>query len=418
MESPNGHEVGNDSPKRRALVYVLLLLLFIGPVIVTGLTSLVFLLRSGELLELDEVVEKQVENGAFYGNALRDNEVAYKLALFKHHQPEVVVLGSSRALQIRDQFFTVPFVNMGRAMTEVESAAPIIETLIAGPKPKLLIISVDFWWFNPTLRQARLELRNSREAIDIVIPRSTSFELIPKTVFAPIQWVRNGLISARLVKETILGVKKQPARLGVGAVNGKILYAPDGSFVYYWVVGSAAEADEPSYFQFRGTLRDTALPTGYFAPADRPDEVVLEQFNALLARAQAEGIATITFLAPLAPPAYDSLMKPSDRTGYLNQLRQALFETNSYHRDYLDPSQFDSPPCEFADGMHGGEITYLRILVDIAEDSASGLHEFFDSEAAEEIIEKYSGRAMVPNPQFDSGLRESDFLGLGCVKTP
>ena len=64
------------------------------------------------------------------------------------HNPEIVSLGSSRVMQFRDSHFSGSFVNAGGAMNSIAEGRDFLEYIVDNDNLKLLIIGVDFWWFN------------------------------------------------------------------------------------------------------------------------------------------------------------------------------------------------------------------------------------------------------------------------------
>ena len=78
---------------------------------IPGLLSILFLLRSSELASFEGIALRQQETGEIYGSAVNGSNNLYKLELIRVRRPDVVVLGSSRVQQIREEFFDSSFVN-------------------------------------------------------------------------------------------------------------------------------------------------------------------------------------------------------------------------------------------------------------------------------------------------------------------
>ena len=115
-------EIAHPAPDgwlKRFFLSLVILALLAGLLLVPW--AVCWLTASGEL-DQEEVVARQAQ-GEFvlFGPGLAQDIMAYKLALYAAVKPEVVVLGSSRAGNVRAAFFERPFVNMAGAATDLES---------------------------------------------------------------------------------------------------------------------------------------------------------------------------------------------------------------------------------------------------------------------------------------------------------
>ena len=114
-----------DGWLKRFFLSLVILALLAGLLLVPW--AVCWLTASGEL-DQDEVVARQAQ-GEFvlFGPGLPQDIMAYKLALYAAVRPEVVVLGSSRAGNVRAAFFERPFVNMAGAATDLESLRLLVD---------------------------------------------------------------------------------------------------------------------------------------------------------------------------------------------------------------------------------------------------------------------------------------------------
>lgn len=76
----------------------------------------------------------------------------YKLLGIRQHQPEILVVGSSRAMQFRSELFPGherDFYNAGGILQGLADFEQLVALMHAGdvPVPRVLIITVDMWWF-------------------------------------------------------------------------------------------------------------------------------------------------------------------------------------------------------------------------------------------------------------------------------
>ena len=123
---------------------------FVAATILVHATWLVtpFFLRSGENWPYRDLVEFQRSNDAVFAPAAPFDNFEYKLTVTRQVRPQVVVLGSSRALGFQGRYFKVPFVNAGQAMRSLEEGELFLSKLLEVHKPQNIVITVDFWWFN------------------------------------------------------------------------------------------------------------------------------------------------------------------------------------------------------------------------------------------------------------------------------
>ena len=140
-------EIAHPAPDgwlKRFFLSLVILALLAGLLLVPW--AVCWLTASGEL-DQEEVVARQAQ-GEFvlFGPGLAQDIMAYKLALYAAVKPEVVVLGSSRAGNVRAAFFERPFVNMAGAATDLESLRLLVDRMLAVHRPKVVLLGLDFWW--------------------------------------------------------------------------------------------------------------------------------------------------------------------------------------------------------------------------------------------------------------------------------
>ena len=140
-------EIAHPAPDgwlKRFFLSLVILALLAGLLLVPW--AVCWLTASGEL-DQEEVVARQAQ-GEFvlFGPGLAPDIMAYKLALYAAVKPEVVVLGSSRAGNVRAAFFERPFLNMAGAATDLESLRLLVDRMLAVHRPRVVLLGLDFWW--------------------------------------------------------------------------------------------------------------------------------------------------------------------------------------------------------------------------------------------------------------------------------
>jgi hypothetical protein len=388
------------TPTRKYLL-ILGLCLCAAPLI--GLVNLVFLARCGEFETVDHIVKEQQGRDALYYSAIRTVTYPYKLSLFHQIKPDIVVLGSSRVFQFRSPAFSRTFVNMGGAMGSFENGAALMKEMALSHKPDVVIMGLDPWFFLSTAAQFHI----GNQA-------ATGQEFQVDMMFLPCDWLLRGKVSPRDYFGVLLGRRPSPVpALGVYAVTRMDGYYKDGSFYNLGTItGFHSFADR----KFLNVVNKVNNGMEAFKYEKSVDPKRWQEFAAMVAVARQHNIRLITFLTPLPARILDLMAGLGDKYAYIDELRARLPEMSEHHYDFLDPRTFGSSDCEFIDGEHGGEITYLRMLLAISQDPASGLAPYLDLPKIVRDIDQYHGRAMVPPPFYQAPFTETDFLGLGCAK--
>ncbi|MFM2112326.1 MAG: hypothetical protein RLZZ271_986 [Pseudomonadota bacterium] len=112
-----------------------------------------FLLKYIGEIGIDFVIKRQLESQSgdiLFLSGLNQDFLDYKLNLAKKRSSEIVALGSSRAMQVREQFFNGSFTNMGGAIGSA-AGLQLLANQIGLQKaihPKTAILFIDPWWFN------------------------------------------------------------------------------------------------------------------------------------------------------------------------------------------------------------------------------------------------------------------------------
>jgi hypothetical protein len=371
--------------------------------------------RGGELTAYKDIVKRQGETQALFGAAFNQNAFGYKLAMVREVAPEVVALGSSRVMLFRKEDFTSSFVSAGGAGNFLNEIHDFIVQMSAFHKPKLLILGLDFWWFNPlypepTNYDYHLGTGTALDFDKLTKPFSYMFD----RRMPPREYLR--LLFSGGKKNPHNGFENYGLRAAVWC-NG---FRGDGSHLY----GESAFGLNPNFFdkKFLDTLAGVDMGTGYFlhGPGLAPQRA--EELRGILALCREQGIRVIVFLPPLAAPVYRAVLARGDDYAHFRELRARLPEIAAAYGaeayDFTEVAEFGSSDCEFLDGYHGGDVAYARILAAIlARNPASALAAYADAGKLRDNIERYAGRAVMNTPEELYRTREVDFLELGCPKS-
>lgn len=341
-------------------------------------------------IPIDEVVARQSkDHKLLYLSGLDQDVAQYKLLLTLDQGPDVLVLGSSRAMQVRSSFFSVPMINWGGAVNSLghfEWAAQQIRGL-AKP-PRLIILFVDVWWFND-----RFQVGSA-----IFAPRPTS-------AFRNIY--RNNQILVREIFRK--GLKRTENRIGMAAIQSDQGYDFAGSFHY---VATVSQRGVSTDIQFKETLGRVDEGSGRFMWNETANLSAVERFRNIKSTLEATGAEVVAIMPPFAGPVIERMMS-SGNFEYVARLRETLkSDVYDYTEAALVPGATD---CEYVDGSHAGEVVYARMLVDAAVTNPR-LRSALDLPSLQAWIQKNAGSAAPSTLQYANGKTEVDFLELGCRK--
>lgn len=392
-----------SSSERRYLCW---LLLFSAPLLAILFLNYFFLRNAGELMTIPEILARQQGSDAFclYGTALYGDTYRYKLDTAALRRPEVIAIGSSRMLTLRESHFRLPFYNLSNTISNLHEGRDIVEGILAlDDRPKTVIFGIDFWWFNgayipPTPYRRRPEPLHQFEGYFL---------------FKPFAWMRDGKITVKDYLRTIVGRRPSgQCSIGIQALKRRTGFAPDGSqYPFIDPDLSSGIAEQPF-----GEVAQIHAGTDRYTFAERADPRHLEDFFGLIDQLRAADIDVIVLLPPFAQSLTDALSQEREHYGILNDIRKALREKNVFFFDATDPKTVGSSDCEFQDGVHPGDITMARVLLAIdRERRRGGMPPLGDTAVLQNIVARYAGLAMAPDARV-TAVREGDFLHLGCRK--
>lgn len=381
-------------------VTVLILLLPLG-------FNMVFLWRAGELLPLKRVVDLQQRDGSFciYGQASSDGTVAYRLASYESVRPEIIAVGSSRVMQLRQSFFTRPFLNLGGTVRSTASLQPLLERLFKVHHPSVMILALDPWWFGSDYSAFYAQAFPAGES-----------SISIRSMLLPLQWMLAGSLSFdRYVATLVHGWEGvSPCRIGVAARERGDGFGPDGARLYTSTV--SRQKSVQSGWSFQNMVASAERGEGIFGSHQTLSEDAVKNLLHAIRYAEAQGVHVAVIVPPIAPPVYGALQKVPDALRYVDLLLTRLKEERIQVVDGYDPAAIGTSSCEFFDGQHGGDIVSARLLKQLAATSTDDvIVRSLDRTGITDVIRTLSGSAIIPDARVTT-MPETDFLGIGCKK--
>lgn len=358
------------------------------------LLSQLLFTRAGELGDHDAIIDRQLAapNGdVLYLSGINQNFYRYKLALFDRVHPEIVAIGSSRAMEVRSEFFAAPAVTLGGAINNIDNLETVAAHVASAPtpRPKLAIIFVDPWLFN-----ARY---TDNQAPVPPVARYISADMI----WTGLRAMRRGNWIAKAFRSPNLGIQ---------AILQDEGFARDGS-TYYNLTGSGVYDTRfaTTFGRINGNRQN-------FQRNDVADPVLLGRICGAINGVKQSVGHVIVVAPPFAPPIWARLAQAD--YAYIGRGYQALQQCvgAAPFFDFADPASIaGTNDCEFVDGLHGGDVVYARMMLQIgAADPAA--RSLMRMDYLRDYVARFAGRAGASTLARRPANREVDFLGIGCRK--
>lgn len=376
-------------------------LLFLTPFAIAVVGNYLYLLHSSEYVQIDELVQRHMQNDRFclFDSGIGDRTFDYKLAAAKKIRPAILATGSSRSLEIRKQFFSKTFYNAANATESLSQTEAYLRELLKTHKPEIVFMGLDIWLF-----------RDDTKYLEF-LPKKWEQKNILNSVFLPFEWLLKRKIQWRDYLNTVAHNPYNECILGVAARTLGRGTAKDGSYYYTDLITGKTPSTDRNFSDFLGRIESGADKLMY---AENASIKEIDRLQSITDWLQSEGVQVILYLHPFAPSIIDAMKIKGTRYAYIDDLRKELSQRRIPYYDFHDPRTIHSTDCEFIDGLHGGDVTYARVLQAIY--NASPISQpYIDRGALVQYISAFAGLAMGKDERVTT-LPETDFLDMGCVK--
>ena len=374
---------------------------------VIGFFALPFVLyihSTGEYSSTKEVVEEQLNSDdlIIYGTALHDITSSYKNYMFSKAKAKVVALGSSRITQFREYMFSQKFYNLGTVMSSVNEGYNFLQRII-DERPDVILINVDIWWFHTKNLSPNPDRKmESLEESKTISPKVSSNDILKLG-----QWILRGDLSLKDIYTQLISGRKH---IGIGGSKGDG-FGPDGSNYYTRLVtGKKLSIDK----KFKKSLRRASKGINRLEHSSTADIKNINRFVELVNKFEKHGIQVIVFFPPFAPEVNARMDKLKGKYGYIEDIKKKFMDKGLSFQDFSDPLKYGSNSCEFIDGLHGGEIIYMRIVAELAK-NIPYMNDYINLDKLKKLIAQNEGLASRRDPRISNDL-EIDFLDIGCKK--
>ncbi len=238
-----------------------------------------------------------------------------------------------------------------------------------------------------------------------------SFALLLK----PFLWLYEDKITWRYYFETLLNpfVGSNSKHLGLKAQRTFEGFAKDGS--YYHTGFMTGQVPSPDA-KFQETLSHIQESKGFYTHHLKINTIHLSRLKEIIEKLEDAGVKTYIFIPPIAPSIVKQIAESGSKLQHIDDFFDRLTFLNKTIYNFHNPAALRSTDCEFIDGCHGGEVLYLKMLLNMAEqDKTKILNAYLNQDYIKNSIKQYHHLAMIPDEKITT-LKEIDYLQLGCHK--
>jgi hypothetical protein len=302
------------------------------------------------------------------------NEENYGYLKYSHiiNNPRytVMALGSSRVLQFRAAMFEVPFYNAGYTIKTIGEFEQFLRLIPDEKMPEYLLIGLDQWMFNENFAS---KFKNS-EATKWTDNNSVSYTNTLNNIRPIIKDIQDGRIQYPPNSKN-----EKTHKIGLNAVINNKGFRNDGSILYGKHIEMLNKKDTTARdYGFKNTFHQIKQGEGRWKYGDEVSNDAINKLNHLADYCKTKGIKLVAFLPPYANKVYRK-MQQSDNYEYITRIAENIKNENFEFYQFNSSISCDSNDNEMIDGLHGGEKTYLRILLSIL-DKNTNLNEICNKE--------------------------------------
>ena len=374
--------------------FILKIAIFAIPIIAYYIFPVSVIFLSKEYYTAAQVVETQNANKQnLYGNVYNTGSyIPYKEDLIQTNNPNIVAIGSSRAMEIRKEFFnaSTTFINAGLAGRSLEAVEYFLNTMpntLINGKNRILLFVVDREMFtrDPSAQDARTDDYASILGLHLYLPLNVARGMY-LDYFARHKYNFTDLLH---------NIQNNNA-IGINAIAFNEGFRSDGSFKYN------RESKDPALLANNTAaihlvtqdLLD-ANPSSLLVSDDQKIAINLKTLQQLLALARSRDITVIGFIPPYPTEINQATFNPISpyakrETNLTNKIIAEFEQASSSFYDLSDISKYGGTDSEFVDTVHGDDLMYAKVSLYLAEHNQL-LANYFDKKALQKMIASTTG---------------------------
>lgn len=292
---------------------------------------------------------------SLFGFAYNDiSFYSYKEMLVAKKNPQVLALGTSRVMQIREEFFTgdTLFVNAGGAGKTLEDMERFISNLPSTTNVQVIIIGFDK---------------------EILVSKHSPVQDIQENIL-PIRFGRTVITMSRRMYLDYISNKysfedlrlnsKNDSNIGISALLHGNGFRYDGSYRY-----GSAMVDQGRLLYVENQVVQSVANTISKNKSTTDDEIKNLDTNIIvvtriLTLAKEKKIIIIGVMPPYPKPIYEVMIgKDNSLQEVSSKLSKTFKDEKSIFFDLSSIDTFGGLETEFVDGIHGTDTMYLKMMI-------------------------------------------------------
>lgn len=341
-----------------------------------------------EYVSINDIVSTQKEySDSIYNFAYNGlSHLAYKQALIDEHKPTVVVLGTSRVMEIRKEFFTQQelFVNAGCPCSAktLGDVAFFIDNLQASTSIQVILLGLDREMF----------YKKENRSVDVETPQILALK---DALFVTFKNIYLDALTHKYAFSTLYKESQATNHIGLQALVHGNGFRFDGSYVY-----GKEQADPHRNSHVADLIRfeqEAIVKTNHQETQEERELVSynLRKLDGLIQQAQQKGITVIGFTLPYPEPVYQDMSKVEGvYKDMITTLPSAIGEVfRAYGMEFFDipsPRALGAKDTEFIDSLHGTDLMALRMVVYMGERSKT-LRAYISMQTLKTMIKNTQG---------------------------
>ncbi len=349
------------------------------PLILLTLALIGLAWHAGETMPVSAIVERQqTEAAVIYAPAVTEKIWDYKLESYQARRPEILILGNSLMLQIRDAFFNkqpAAVYNAGVGGWWLQQIVDFYQSL--EHSPALIIALMDFGWFNG-------ETAPDSAGTYFGPLRADAYGSVRQEVIETAHRVLGGKLSIAQIlnqRDPVAGGQS----LGLEAIGRGTGYRADGSRQLSFSGESTSIQNEKR----ASALKDFNFAGARFTPGSRINEDSFAMLEAFLAQVKADGLTLIGLTTPYHFLVHERIREAGN---FLNMdlilaRMQELFAAYGFpYHHFSDMRAYGANGSEWYDSHHLNESGALLVLSVLFERHPDLFEDYVNQEAVKALL--------------------------------
>lgn len=327
-----------------------------------GLSS-AYLLRSSPDFGIEARLARELSAGNTVIAEITDERLLAKLRLETHiSEPSLIVLGSSRIMQIGKATYGDEVLNLGVSGASIEDIISFLHMLTARFEPRTLVIGIDPWLFNASSGQDRWRTLTPEyhSAIEALNSTTSATGKVRDGAPSP-KTDASGNFMSRMANRIYAAVNIRDVIAKDDAPGFKQKIRPDGSIVYNLAYeGKSQEQIERGFPELLGySMKEYRFST----ENERLFETMIRHYKSQF--------TIVLVLPPYHPGLYRRMQEEKPAILAMEQRFRTIAHKHGIQIvGSYDPSAVGCTPGEFHDGMHPKDECMRRVISDLKKDRA------------------------------------------------